>query len=850
MGGTLLIRLARAAPTTAFAGVLTALLLSTSGCRQPDDTDTIIPGIRFDFPSDDVTVLDDIATIRVEARDNVGIKQVVFMAEGDTLASLTTEPDDFYEFYWNTTAYPDCTGADSFVLLMASAEDFAGNSRSTHRKFYLDNKGNPPIPVELSTPTNVTKHSVTLSWEQSVDYDFSHYLLRRGVTDSVTTSSDSLVRSEDPEATRFTDQDTSVSPFGLLENTVYYYWVWVYDVFDSSSVSDSVVSARTLLPRPVTLSATSTITKYTIDLEWEANAEDVAYYRLHRGTSRQMAALDSIARLSESTHSYLDAGRTAKTTYYYYLYLFDEAGYTHTFRSDDVLEVRTLALPSPVLEDQPRAITKYSATIAWETIEEQEDSSWVTLYRSSDASVDTNDVRIYKDKINAALTHFDRPLQQDRTYHYRMRHRDSGDNTAWSNTLTLTTQSLDDVWSGGLGVSSQGKYQLELTWDRYSYGPEVDFAGYTLSRDGQVIFTPTNADSNQYTDRGENGLAKNTSYQYRLEVADTSGASKAVTLVASTRDIFPAEIVSLEATIDWFYDLAWLPSQESDSEFDRYELLRSNDTGEIFEDNDGDNTADCLLSGNCVQVKISTERQPADTIKYQDDDTALVATTTRDTTLMIPTLVDTTLMVITPVDSTLLDTTWVDTTLIIPPDTTGVDTTLPIITTRDTTWVDTTWVNTTLTVIIPVDTTLIDTTLPIFNYVVLTYDVAGEYIRSNIKGDTLKPPPTPVTLTIPSPGSSETTIGLEWTRASWPNPVLEAVFFSRYEVWRNSVPGQQPEAEGSSYQSIYTTADIDETSHSDSRNLIQGKSYFYVIVVRDIFGQGAVSNEALGMTHP
>jgi hypothetical protein len=316
---------------------------------------------------------------------------------------------------------------------------------------------------------------------------------------------------------------------------------------------------------------------------------------------------------------------------------------------------------------------------------------------------------------------------------------------------------------------------------------------------------------------------------------------------ARTRDILPAEIVSLEATDDWFYNLAWLPSREPDSEFDRYELLRSNDTGEIFKDNDGDNTADCLLGGNCVRVDIFTQRQPADTITYLDDDATLVATTTRDTTLMLPRPVDTTLMVITPVDTTLMVPTWVDTMLMV--DTTLVDTTLLVDIPVDTTLMLPRPVDTTLTLIVPVDTTLIDTTLPVFNYVVLTYDVAGEYVRSNIVGDTLKPPPTAVTLTIPAPGSSEKTIGLEWTRASWPG-VMEAVFFSRYEVWRNSVAGQQPGAAGSSYQLIAPFADIDVTSFSDSQNLGQQKEWFYVVVVRDIFGKGAVSNEVKGWTKP
>ncbi|UCH63090.1 MAG: hypothetical protein JSU77_01135 [Fidelibacterota bacterium] len=846
----------RAVSATTIAGVLTALLMSTPGCRQPDDTDTVLPYIRISFPQAGVSVLDDIATIRAEARDNVGVKQVIFMAEGDTLARLAAEP---YVLYWNTTAYPDCTDADSYTLLTALAEDFAGNRRSTQRKFYLDNADLPPLPIELYAPTEVTKHSITLSWEPSVDYYFSHYLLRRDITSDVTADSDSLIGIHGPDTTSFTDQGKGVSPFGLLENTDYYYRIWVYDEYDSSTVSDSIVTARTLLPQPVILSATSTVTKYTAGLEWEASSEDVAYYRLHRGASSQMAALDSIAGFPEGTHSYLDTGLTANTTYYYYLDLIDDAGYTHAFHSDYVVEVQTQAIPTPVLDDPPLAVTKYTATIAWKTIAEQEDSSWVALYRDTGVVVDSTDILLYSAPRNAALTFTDSPLKQGQSYSYRMHHRDSRNNTAWSNTLTLTARTLADVWSGGLGYT-QGKYQLELSWDRYNYNPP-DFDGYTLSRDGQVIFTSTTAADNQYTDTG---LSKNTPYSYRLVVTDTSGASIATTLDASTRDIFPAEIVSIEATDDWSYNLAWLPSREPDSEFHHYELLRSSDTEEIFEDDDGDNTADCL-SGSCVQVNDFT--QSTDTITYRDNDATLVATSLRDTTLMLPRPVDTTLILPTPVDTTLILPRPVDTTLIVPTavdttlliDETLVDTTLILPRPVDTTLtlprpVDTTLtlprpVDTTLTLLLPVDTTVVDTTLPVFNYVVLTYDVAGEYVRSNIVGDTLKPPPTAVTLTIPSPGSSETTIGLEWTRASWPG-VLETVFFSRYEVWRNSVPDQEPGAEGSSYELIAPFADIDVTSFSDSQDLGRGKEWFYVVVVRDIFGKGAVSNEVIGWTKP
>ncbi|UCD37652.1 MAG: hypothetical protein JSW54_12650 [Fidelibacterota bacterium] len=756
---------------TAIAGLLAILLLFTPGCGDRDAGDTIAPEIRIVFPPEDTDVLNDVATIRVDVRDNVGIKQVVYMAEGDTLDRLTISP---FTLLWNTTAYPDCTDADSYVLLTATAEDFAGNSRSTTRTFYLDNEGLPPVPVELFPPTNVTKHSATLSWEQSLDYDFSHYILRRDTSTEVIAESDSLVRLELPESTSFTDADTGISPFGLLEDADYYYRVYVHDVFGRSTGSDSVMNVHTLLPESVPLRATSDITKYTARLQWDPSSEDVAYYRLHRGPSPQVSVLDSIAGFAAGIHTYTDSGLTANTTYYYYVYLVDEAGYTHRFNADDAVEVRTLALPAAALTDPATNIAKYSATVLWSTIPEQEDSSWVALYRGPEATVDDTDDLIYTGPRNERLSLTDTPLRQGTTYYYSMRHWDSQDNSAWSNTITLTTLALEDVWGGGLGVSEQGKYELRLTWDAYNYTPS-DFASYTLSRDEEQVFSSVNPVDNQFLDTGR---AKNTAYLYRLEVADTSGATVAVTLEAATRDILAADIVSLAATDDWSFQLAWLPSQEPATEFDHYELLRSDDTTEIFVDDDDDHSADCLLSGDCQLVTTLNQQQPSgvDTITYLDND---------------PTLV----------------------------------------------------------IITPVDTATVDTTMPIYNYVVLTYDRAGGYVRSNIAGDTLYSPPTAVVLSGPEQHGtfSDESILLNWTGSPWPAPGFAAVLFSRYEIWRFYEEDEQPWLETGTVP-LSRINDMNVTTFSDGSEEIQGGSAWYVVLVRDIYGQYAVSNKVFGFT--
>ena len=391
--------------------IIAAAALSQQGCNRGQEGDTIDPYINIVFPPADTDVLNDIATIRVDARDNVGIKHVLFSAEGDTLEQVTIEP---YTFHWNTTAYPDCTDADSYVLFTAIAEDFAGNSRATQRQFYLDNEGLPPIPVEIYEPTDVTKHTGRLSWEKSVDYDFSHYILYRDTTAEVTANSDTVHLIENQNQTSYTDIGEGVSPFGLLEDTEYRYRIFVHDVFGRSTGSDSTVSLRTLLPQPVRVRATANITKYTAELRWDASSEDVAYYRLHRGSSPLESELDSLKGFPAETVSYTDSGLTASTTYYYYLYLIDEAGYTHHFREDDILQLKTAAIPAPVIFEPAANITKYQATVTWDDIEQQEDSSWLELYRGMTEPVDSLADQLHTGPVNETVSYTDMTLRQGR----------------------------------------------------------------------------------------------------------------------------------------------------------------------------------------------------------------------------------------------------------------------------------------------------------------------------------------------------------------------------------------------------------------------------------------------------
>ncbi len=259
--------------------LLSVTLVLGTGCEEKKSGDTVSPEIKFTYPNE-YNILSDVETIRVLARDNDGINHVVFEAEGDTLLITAIAP---YSLAWNTSAYPDCTVTGTYIELFATVEDFSENVGHASRIYYMNNRGLPPVPVELTEPARITKHSALLSWDKSVDWEFSHYVLYRDTVTTVSDTSDSLVHLDDPDSTSFVDRGVGVSPFGLLEDADYYYRVWVYDEFGKGDGSDSSAMIHTILPQAPELITPNLITKYTIGVRWLYSNEDVLYYRLHRG---------------------------------------------------------------------------------------------------------------------------------------------------------------------------------------------------------------------------------------------------------------------------------------------------------------------------------------------------------------------------------------------------------------------------------------------------------------------------------------------------------------------------------------------------------------------------------------
>ncbi len=179
-----------------------------------------------------------------------------------------------------------------------------------------------PHPVFLSDPQSQTENSLTLSWTENSDWDFSSYRIYRSPNQGV--SSGSQLVAQLPERTSTTYQDT-----GLAPNTTYYYRVYVVDTGDKASGSNEVsgTTLENLPPQPVVLAQPVVEDSITLRLSWsESQANDFATYRIFRSSSSPVdtnAAPIYIINTREITE-YLDTRLNMGETYFYRVFVYDQ----------------------------------------------------------------------------------------------------------------------------------------------------------------------------------------------------------------------------------------------------------------------------------------------------------------------------------------------------------------------------------------------------------------------------------------------------------------------------------------------------------------------------------------------
>jgi fibronectin type 3 domain-containing protein len=178
----------------------------------------------------------------------------------------------------------------------------------------------PPFAVTLN-PADVGETTVSLRWSRSADRDFAQYQLRRRNETGGVTVTDPLVATiTNPDSFFWDDRN-------LVENTDYFYKVWVVDTAGRVSPPSSEIKATTRNKAPDAVSlAEATGDSMSATLSWtRSSAHDFAEYRLYRaeGTGVTEASTLVVTIEEPDVIRYKDRGLTPATTYYYRVYVVD-----------------------------------------------------------------------------------------------------------------------------------------------------------------------------------------------------------------------------------------------------------------------------------------------------------------------------------------------------------------------------------------------------------------------------------------------------------------------------------------------------------------------------------------------
>ncbi|ETR73372.1 MAG: hypothetical protein OMM_01006 [Candidatus Magnetoglobus multicellularis str. Araruama] len=129
----------------------------------------------------------------------------------------------------------------SFMGNSDIALKFKNHGSSAYDVWYIDDLriDDAPQAITLYDPSNITEQSITLSWNQNTDDDFSHYEIYRHTAANVTRSHQLLTTITSANVCAYTDTDI------LNPNSTYYYKIYVVDQTGLINQSTNVIVATT-----------------------------------------------------------------------------------------------------------------------------------------------------------------------------------------------------------------------------------------------------------------------------------------------------------------------------------------------------------------------------------------------------------------------------------------------------------------------------------------------------------------------------------------------------------------------------------------------------------------------------
>lgn len=270
----------------------------------------------------------------------------------------------------------------------------------------------PPTAVVLDDPTSISENGMTLTWSQNTDPDFGSYRLYRS-TVAGTDQNDVLVTTITDVAQTFFDDS------GLVDNTTYFYRVYVYDQSNAWTRSNEVsATTENGVPPAVNLTTVQAVANNAIELEWsQSNAHDFSAYRVYRdeqpGVTLQSELVITLNDVALTT--FTDTGLDENTTYYYRIFVEDEGGLLTGSNIDNATTFNALPLAVTLNANEVNGF----ANLNW-TPNTQADFATYTVYRSAQPGVTTSSQLLATLTETGSTTYVDTNVQPDQIWYYRV----------------------------------------------------------------------------------------------------------------------------------------------------------------------------------------------------------------------------------------------------------------------------------------------------------------------------------------------------------------------------------------------------------------------------------------------
>jgi len=263
----------------------------------------------------------------------------------------------------------------------------------------------------------------------------------------------------------------------------------------------------------------------------------------------------------------------------------DEAGNAATtVTAPRLITIRKAPEPvdllGPIVAEPPDAA---SVTLRWSPSQESAFSAY-RIFRSESAPVDSSGRLIHSVTSKATVEYEDTDVVEGRTYHYRVYVLDTFGQETGSNavqTLVANVRPPKAVTVESPGTATTTK--IVLKWSKCD---DRDFAAYRVYRNttGAVsendtrVAEITSADQLTWDD---SGLQENTTYYYRIYVADTGGlTTRSNEVEGKTENDVPAAVTLQQPTAMSTTRIALDWSAATESDFRDYKIYR-NMTGAV-----------------------------------------------------------------------------------------------------------------------------------------------------------------------------------------------------------------------------------------------------------------------------